>query len=83
MHIEDFYDSEHTFNFEENNFKIAVAVLNKSSYALNRNSGEALDSPDYVRWEPITVTKSEGELTESPLKFHKCNDADFEEFYPP
>ena len=74
--IEDFYDMNDKFDFEENNFQIAVAVVDYDSWV-------PLDSPEYVRWTAVIKQKANGVKEFFPLKHHKCNEDDFEKFYSP
>ena len=47
--IPEAYDSTFKFNFEEQNFNIAIAVV-------DFHTREAKDDPEYVRWKPQFMT---------------------------
>ena len=74
--IPEAYDSTFKFNFKEQNFNIAIAVV-------DFQSREPKDDPEYVRWLPQLMTSIDGVKTSTPLKFHKCTDEDFAKFYKP
>ncbi len=63
-------------NLTEIGFKIAFGVVDFKTW-------EVKDDPNFVRW---TVKMREGynfnTIKNIFLSFHKCTDADYEEFYP-
>ena len=69
--VPQFYDINHTFDAEENNFQIAIAVV-------DYGSKRPIDDPEYVRWVPRIHNVIDGVLVEKNLKFHKCTKEDFE-----
>ena len=71
-----FYDTTNKFNFVENNYQIAIAVV-------EYKSRKPIDDPEYVRWVPQLVRTIDNIKTELPLSYHKCNEDDFAKFYPP
>ena len=71
-----FYDSTSKFNFEENNYQIAIAVV-------EYKSRRPIDNPEYVRWAPQLVRTIDNIRTDLPLSYHKCNEDDWAKFYPP
>ena len=74
--MQQYYDSKFHVNLEEIDFKIAWAV---ESYA----DGSARDDPNYVQWVVQLTTSISGNKTVRPLTYHRCTDADFDEFYEP
>ena len=74
--VPSFYDAEHVFNFQENNFKVAIAVVDYLSR-------EPKDDPEYVMWQPLLVTVVDGRRTERPLTYHNCKEEDYEQFHTP
>ena len=47
--IPSFYDFNHKFDVNDNNFQIAIAVVDYKSRTPK-------DDPEYVRWQPRLVT---------------------------
>ena len=44
--------------------------------------GTALDNADFVEWLVSIEEKVDNHETKRMLAFHKCNDTDFNSFYP-
>ena len=74
--IPEFYDSTSRFEFDENNYQIAIAVV-------EYKSRKPINDPEYVRWVPQLVRTIDNIKTELPLSYHKCNEDDWAKFYSP
>ena len=68
--IPSFYDYNHKFDFADNHFQIAIAVVDYKSRIPK-------DDPDYVRWSPRLTTTIDNVRQDKYLNYHKCTDEDF------
>ena len=73
--IPSFFDSEFKFNLYDNNYRIAFGV---QSYFTK----DSKDDPNFVRWTANLVKEVDGKRSEKQIKFHKCVQEDFDQFYP-
>jgi len=73
--IEDFFQPNEVLNSSESGFKIAFGV---ESY-VDRVSK---DDPEYVEWVVSLISSTSGVKQQTPLRIHKCNEQDYQSFYP-
>ena len=73
--FKDYFNSNHTLNIERDNLSIAFGVERYFN-------GTALDDADFVEWVVSIEEKVGLKETSRPVNFHKCNDSDFDNFYP-
>ena len=69
------FDGSFTFDFHENNFRLAFGVRGFFDHI-------ARDDPNFVRWNVILTTIMDGVRTEQDLEFHKCTQDDYDLFNP-
>ena len=75
--IPDNFDSSHTVDFHDVGFKLAFSVEQFNA------PYQARDDPSYVSWNVRLKSGIKGVTTITPLKYHKCTDADYDSFSPP
>ncbi len=73
--IPSFIDISDTVNFNDINFRLAFSIRSDITK-------ELIDDHRYVKWIVRRRGVRDGEAFEEMLPFHKCTDADYEEFYP-
>ena len=65
--------------FDLNQMKFKFAWTMEETVNINKS----YDDPNYVIWKPVVKSQTNGFIKEVPLAFHKCNQTDFDQFWPP
>ena len=73
--VNEHYDFTDVIDLNEINYRIAFSFVNSSNKKLK-------DDPRYVKILVRTVRRIESKLSETILGFHKCEEKDWENFYP-
>ena len=76
--LKTYFDIDYKVNLTDLGFKIAFGV---NDY----KNGSVLDDPNYVQWI-VRLNRYENQRsvnTTTNIKFHKCTQRDFDQFYPP
>jgi hypothetical protein len=74
--VTDWIDEKTSFNFHEHNFQVVFGVE-------NYHTREGVDDPNYVEWLVQLYKTVDDVNTITPLRTHKCDESDYENFYTP
>ena len=73
--VTEHYDFTDVIDLNEINYRIAFSFVNSFDKKLR-------DDPRYVKILARSVRRIDGTLSETILGFHKCEEKDWEKFYP-
>ncbi len=75
--LKTYFDIDYKVNLTDLGFKIAFSV---NDY----KNGSVLDDPNYVQWiVRLNRYENQRSVNTTNIKFHKCTQRDFDQFYPP